>query len=86
MGHEPDLIAVRGINNTRGYVKNEDLNPEINTAADYQKYLAELDANDWKIPLYNQEGSVIGKFEVSKSEDVIPNAQSPEIVKSVLAG
>lgn len=86
VGHDPDLIAVRGVNNVRGYVKNEDLNPEINTAADYQKYLEELDSNDWKIPLYNQDGSVIGKFEVSKSEDVVPNAQNPEIVKSALAG
>lgn len=86
VGHDPDLIAVRGENNVRGYVKNEDLNPEINTAADYQEYLDNLDANDWKIPLYNQDGSVIGKFEISKSEDIIPNAQNPEIVKSALAG
>ena len=85
VGHEPDLIAVRGINNTRGYVKNEDLNPEINTAADYQRYLAELDANDWKIPLYDQEGNVIGAFEISKSEEIVPQAKSPAIVKSALA-
>ena len=85
VGHDPDLIAVRGDNNIRGYVKNEDLNPEINTVADHQKYLEDLNANDWKIPLYNQDGKVIGKFEVSESEDVIPNAQNPEIVKNVLA-
>ena len=76
---------MRGDNNIRGYVKNEDLNPEINTVADHQKYLEDLNANDWKIPLYNQDGKVIGKFEVSESEDVIPNAQNPEIVKNVLA-
>ena len=85
VGHDPDLITVRGDNNIRGYVKNEDLNPEINTVADHQKYLEELNANDWKIPLYNQDGKVIGKFEVSESEDAIPNAQNPEIVKNVLA-
>ncbi len=27
---------------------NEDLNPEINKAKDYQKYLANLNAKDWK--------------------------------------
>ena len=51
----------------------------------YQKYLAELDANDWKIPLYDQEGNVIGAFEISKSEEIVPQAKSPAIVKSALA-
>ena len=85
VGMEPDLIAARGNDGTRGYVKNADLNPNICCDADHQKYLEELNANDWKIPLYNQDGKVIGKFEVSESEDVIPNAQNPEIVKNVLA-
>ena len=85
VGMEPDLIAARGSDGTRGYVKNVDLNPNICCDTDYQRYLAELDANDWKIPLYDQEGNVIGAFEISKSEEIVPQAKSPAIVKSALA-
>lgn len=84
VGAEPDLISARGINGTRGYVRNEDLNPNISCAADYQEYLDTLDANDWQIPLYDLEGNVVGSFEISKSEEIVPNADCPEVVKAAL--
>ena len=36
VGMEPDLIAARGSDGTRGYVKNVDLNPNICCDTDYQ--------------------------------------------------
>lgn len=70
LGYEPDLIAVRGINEISGYVRNEDLNPPIDTETDYENYRITLEANDWKIPLYDLQGNVIGAFVISEGETV----------------
>ncbi|MDE6454727.1 MAG: hypothetical protein K2L38_02180, partial [Dysosmobacter sp.] len=85
VGHEPDLISVRGVGGVRGYVRNEELNPDINSPAEYQAYLAALEAKNWRLPVYDLEGNVIGEFELSRSEDVVPGAESPETIKAALA-
>lgn len=83
VGHQPDLISAVGRNGISGYVKNEDLNPEIRSEADIAAYNAAL-ANDRSIPLYDLQGNVIGAFEIGVSEDVAPGATDIETVKAVL--
>lgn len=46
--------------------------------------MAKLEAADRKIPLYDLQGNVIGDFEISKSEDVVPGAESPEVVREAI--
>lgn len=86
VGHDPDLIAAKGTNGLYGYVKNEDLNPEFNCEADFNNYIANLKANDWKFPLYDLQGNVIGDFKISenKLKEVAPNATCPADVKKAL--
>lgn len=59
VGYEPDLVAAQGIDGIVGYYRNEDLNPTIYTMSDYKNYRSALEANEWKIPLYDLQGNVI---------------------------
>lgn len=86
VGHDPDLIAAKGTNGLYGYVKNEDLNPEFTCEADFNSYIENLKANDWKFPLYDLQGNVIGDFKISenKLKEVAPDATCPADVKKAL--
>lgn len=84
VGYKPDLISAIGTNGVSGYIRNEDASPKLATVKDYEIYMAKLEAADRKIPLYDLQGNVIGDFEISKSEDVVPGAESPEVVREAI--
>lgn len=66
-GGRPDLIYAEGLYGALGYVKAEDLYPEINDPDQALAYMASLVHTSW-IPLYDQEEHVIGLFELSHSD------------------
>lgn len=87
VGCEPDLIAAVGIDGTEGYVLRADIRPELNTAkeiAAYQKAMASR--TDYTIPLYDAEGTEIGRFqygheEKEPSEDVQRTLEQIELAR-----
>lgn len=70
VGYEPDLISALGLNGISGYVRNEDVYPTFITRAEYETYINTLEANEWKIPLYDLQGNVIGAYEISKGQTI----------------
>jgi len=84
VGYEPDLIAAKGTNGLKGYIKNEDLNPEFTCEEDYANYLKNLETQNYKLPLYDLLGNIIGDYKISNNEEIVPNATSPEEVKNAL--
>lgn len=72
VGELPDLIKAKTNEGLVGYIKESDLNPDINTPAQAAAYTQALEENN-TIPLYNSEGNVIGTFELETSE-TIPDA------------
>lgn len=80
VGSGPDLIWARGVDETKGYIRAEDLQPDVNNPEEAAAYMAELKNNPNKfrmIPLYDLEGNVIGSFEVTlpTDDEVSPEAQ-----------
>ena len=84
VGYEPDLIAAKGTNGRKGYIKNEDLNPKLTCEKDYTDYVKSLEANGYKLPLYDLQGQIIGEYKISNGEKIAPEATSPEDVKKAL--
>lgn len=65
LGYEPDLIAATGTGGQDGYVREEDLQgPDVTTPEEAVAYMENLKAlpPSCTIPLYDQEGNVIGEF------------------------
>ncbi|WP_036717283.1 hypothetical protein [Paenibacillus harenae] len=68
IGEEPDLISALGTNGIQGYVKADDLFPDV---SDPQEALRSYSVSAI-IPLYDTDGiTVIGEFEM-KTEESIP--------------
>lgn len=84
VGHQPDLIAAVGVHGIEGYIRDDEVNPNLFTKADYDAYLADLDKKGWQVSLYDLDGSVVDFFKIDKCEDVAPGETDPEIVKSAL--
>lgn len=70
LGYAPDLVAAIGTEGQSGYIREKDVpgadvsNPE--EATEYMEYMKTLPSTIM-IPLYDQEGNVIGEFGVSNS-------------------
>jgi len=73
LGYEPDLVAALGTEGQSGYIRERDIpgadvsNPE--EAAEYMEW-RKTQPSIIMIPLYDQEGDVIGTFGVSNSPSV----------------
>lgn len=66
---EPDLISAVGDNGEVGYVLNTDLNPVFTSPDDVAAWLLEHPAGeDLTVPLYDDEGQVIGTFTLRSGE------------------
>lgn len=60
-GGPPDLISAIGVNGTYGYVSRDDFSPEFSSVKEAKMWQDEVDKNNL-IPLYDQEGNVIGQY------------------------
>lgn len=64
IGEEPDLIAAIGVNGIEGYVKSDDLTPNI-TSIEEALEQAVANGDTSRIPLYAVDGvTIIGEFEL----------------------
>jgi len=64
---EPDLILAQGVDGTKGYVLNEDLNPELPKTPEEAMEQMRKYPNGRTIPLYDVDGkTIIGKFHIGK--------------------
>ncbi len=61
VGTMPDLISAVNDDGLRGYIRYEDVSPDLNTEAEFAAYQA-LNSQDRTIPLYDLSGAVIGQF------------------------
>lgn len=83
IGGEPDLIKAVGIGGIHGYVKAVDFEVDNDTpkVAGKNSY-ANGESDDKTIPLYNKEGTVIGKFKIAtKAEEIISEYDSGNEIK-----
>ena len=67
LGYEPDLIAAIGTEGQDGYVREEDFpGSDVTTPEEAVAYMESLKSLPftYTIPLYDQEGNVIGEFRV----------------------
>lgn len=64
-GEEPDLICAVGINNISGYVKADDLCPNVSSPSEACTITQEL-AEGYTIPVYDLEGNIVDQFAVGK--------------------
>lgn len=86
VGCSPDLILAEGTDGKTGYVKIEDLRPDVNSPEEALSYMAEQRKNEdgsYTIPLYDLKDHVIGDFQV-----LVPNADEeiPEEVRETIKG
>ncbi|NLH02290.1 MAG: hypothetical protein GX488_10455 [Clostridiales bacterium] len=83
VGSEPDLIAAVGEGYVHGYVKAEDLNPDIKNPAEAEAYMKALEENN-TVPLYDVNGNVIGTFVLAELKvDGSDNMELAEIQAAV---
>jgi len=61
VGYEPDLVSAIGTDDVEGYLRIEDMVPNIRTPEEAEAYM-ETYYEDSVLPLYNSEGGVIGTF------------------------
>lgn len=61
VGYKPDLVSAIGTNDVEGYLRIEDMIPDIRTPEEAAAYM-ETYYEDNVLPLYNSEGEVIGTF------------------------
>ena len=61
VGYTPDLVSAIGTNDVEGYLRVEDMTPDIRTPEAAAAYM-ETYYEDNVLPLYNSEGEVIGTF------------------------
>lgn len=73
IGGEPDLIEAVGIGDVQGYVRAADFEVENDTPMEAsENSFSNGESDDETIPLYNKEGTVIGKFKITtKAEEII---------------
>lgn len=64
-GEEPDLIWAVGINDISGYVKADDLCPNVSNPAEACAITQEL-AEGYTIPVYDLEGNIVDQFAVGE--------------------
>lgn len=69
VGQAPDLIAAIGENGVKGYIRLNDIAPELFTLEEIRQYQAQVDANPI-IPLYDLDGKVIGSFVRGTTQDL----------------
>ena len=69
VGQAPDLIAAMGENGVEGYIRLNDIAPELFTLEEIRQYQAQVDANP-VIPLYDLDGKVIGSFVRGTTQDL----------------
>lgn len=69
VGQAPDLIAAMGENGVKGYIRLNDIAPELFTLEEIRQYQAQVDANP-VIPLYDLNGKVIGSFVRGTTQDL----------------
>lgn len=80
-GYEPDLILAEGTGGATGYIRADDLRPDVNTpeeALAYMEELARSEARYEDIPLYDLDKNVIGSFRVTLPD---PNEEVPEEIQ-----
>lgn len=81
-GEAPDLILAVGENGAEGYIRADDLYPDVNTpaeAAQYMEDLAQYTEGYREIPVYNLAGNEIDTFRVL----VTDNEATPEIQATI---
>jgi beta-lactamase regulating signal transducer with metallopeptidase domain len=70
MGYQPDLVAALGTEGQNGYIRESEIPGEdvttLEEAAEHMAYMSTLPPYIM-IPLYDQEGNVIGEFPISNS-------------------
>lgn len=67
-GYEPDLILAEGTDGATGYIRADDLRPDVNTPGEALAYMDELARRETSyrtIPLYDLDKNVIGSFRVT---------------------
>ena len=67
VGDKPDLSAAIGIDGTHGYIRREDISPDIATPEEALAYMETRPETPYLIPLYDKEGEVIGQFRITGS-------------------
>lgn len=80
VGRAPDLIAAVGANGAEGYLRLNDIAPELSTLEEIRQYQAQVDA-DPTIPLYDLDGKVIGSFVRGTTQD--HSTPDPDIVQKL---
>lgn len=81
-GHRPDLILAEGMDGVTGYIRADDLRPDVNTPEEALAYMDELARSEERyedIPLYDLEGNVIGSFRVALPD---PSEEIPEEIQA----
>ena len=66
VGEDPDLLAAVNQDGVSGYIRSDD----------------DTDTTTNSIPLYDQEGNVIGSFQLMESEEINTDAADIESVKA----
>lgn len=75
IGVEPDLIAAVGTNGVNGYVKAEELSPEVSTIEEALAQMGE-NGNVRKIPLYDVDGiTILGQFDIVTNYELVTDAE-----------
>lgn len=67
VGFSPDLISAVGVYGVHGYVRAEDMLPDVDTPDQAQAYMDSHTSASW-IPLYDADENVVGVFELSVSQ------------------
>lgn len=75
VGCEPDLILSEGTDGTVGYIRAEDLYPDVKNPIEALAYMESLEFDEdghRSIPLYDLDENVIGTFQIDQGETEIP--------------
>ncbi len=79
IGVEPDLINAVGTNGVEGYVRADDLNPNVSSIAEAIKLTGKSGSNR-KITLYDADGTtVLGKFDLISNYELVTGTESNEL-------
>ena len=74
VGEIPDLISAIGVNGIEGYVRANELYPEINTreeAREHMEWMLQNTAGYREIPVYDLNGSIVDQFHVTTTVDEV---------------
>ena len=79
VGYNPDLILATNTDGTKGYIRSEDLEPNVSNPEEAMAYMADMENSmeDYRtIPLYDLNENVIGDFKIAlPTDEVSPEAQ-----------